>query len=66
MLEFFQACLHARECSFAVGALRSALGGGDGNAGGAVQQAHACLDFIAMLPAWPTGEDELEVAIAFE
>ena len=66
MLKFFQACLHALECGFAVGVLRSALGSRDGNAGRAMQQPHACLDFIAMLPAWPASDNELEIAIAFE
>ena len=66
MLKFFQACLHALERGFAVGVLRAALGSSDGNAGRAMHQAHACLDFIAMLPAWPTGDNELEIAIAFE
>ncbi len=66
MLKFFQACLHPLECGFAVGVLRSALGSSDGYTGRAMHQAHACFDFIAMLPAWPTSDNELEIAIAFK
>ena len=51
MLKFLKTCLHALECGLAVGVLRSALRGGDGYAGGTMNQAHARFDFIAMLPA---------------
>ena len=66
MLKFFQACLHSLERGFAVGVLGSALGSSDGYTGRAMHQAHACFDFIAMLPAWPTSDDELEIAVAFK
>ena len=66
VLEFIQTCLHPLKCGFAVGTLRSALCSCNGNTGGAMHQPHACFDFIAMLPAWPTGNNELEIAIVFK
>lgn len=66
MLKFLQACLHPRERRLAVSMLRSAFGGGDGNAGWAMHQAHACFNLIAMLPARPAGDEELYIAVAFE
>jgi hypothetical protein len=47
-LKIFKTRLHTRECSLAIGVLRSTLSGGDGDTG------------------WPTGDEELDIAIAFE
>ncbi len=66
MLKFLQTRLHPLKRSFAIGVLRSALSSGYGETGGAMNQAHACFNFIAMLPAWPSGDEELNVAVAFE
>jgi len=58
--------LHPLKRGFAIGVLRSALCSGDGYAGGAMNQAHACLNLIAVLPAWPAGDEELDIAVALE
>ncbi|GAC1566091.1 MAG: hypothetical protein NVS3B14_06270 [Ktedonobacteraceae bacterium] len=66
MLVFLKACLHALERGLAIGMLRSALCCHDGNTGGAMNQAHASFNFIAMLSARPTGDKELYLTVTFE
>lgn len=66
MLKFLQTRLHPLKRGFAIGVLRSAFRGRDSETGGAMNQAHACFNLIAMLPARPSGDEELNVAVAFE
>lgn len=61
-----QAFCHALKCHLAVSILRTPLSGRDHQATGNVNQAHARLHLVAMLPTRPTRNKKLDRAIAFE
>ncbi len=64
LLLFLQPRCHPLEGHLAIGMLRSPLRSRHNHAARAVQQPHTCLNFIAVLPAWTTGDKELHVAVA--
>jgi hypothetical protein len=49
-----------------VGDLRAALGGGDHDSAGAVEQAHPSGVTVAMLPTRPAGDEEGHVTLALQ
>ena len=66
MLHLFQTSCHAFVSHLAIGMLRSALSGCHTDSAWAVYQSHTCLDFIAMLSSWPTGDEKLQITISFQ
>lgn len=65
-LDCLQALCHALKSHLAVRVLRTPLGGRDRNAARTMDQAHARLNLIAMLPAGSAGNKKLSLAIALQ
>ena len=65
-LKFRQALSHALKRRFTIGRLRAALGCGDRDPAWPMRQAHASLDFIAMLTAGAARDEKFHVAIALK
>ena len=66
MLHLFQASCHALISHLTVGMLRSSLSGCHTDSAWAMCQSHTCLDLIAMLASWPTGDKKLQITISFQ
>src|SRR6266566_2854365 len=66
MLHLFQTSCHTLISHLAVGMLRSALSGYHTDSACAMCQSHPCLDFIAMLSSWTTGDEKLQITISFQ
>ena len=66
MLHLFQTICHALISHLAVSMLRSALSSCHTDSAWAMCQSHPCLDFIAMLSSWPTGDEKLQITISFQ
>lgn len=65
-LDGLQALGHALKGHLAVRALRTPLGSRDRNAARTMDQAHARLNLIAMLPAWSSGNKKFNLANALQ
>src|SRR6266567_2486330 len=59
-----EALSHTFKSRFPIGILRTTLGCSDGSAGRAMNEAHTCLDFIAILATWSAGNEEIQVTVA--
>src|SRR5579885_2802278 len=65
-LLLLQARRHALKRRLAVGALRAAFRRGNNGSAGAMRQAHARFDFIAMLPTGAAGNEVIDLTVALQ